>query len=147
MLNRPDPDPQHCFINVGCKYEINTILAPVVNLLIPFRAFQSTPEERLSIVGGKRPPQFYMPSYEAEIPESQKKDSDIISGTGEPQCCRLCSLKSIGELVVTFSHFLKFGSGQIQNFCSSWETNINFFVFLLLLKEYSHCKNLCCVMC
>ena len=43
------------------------------------RAYQSTPEERLSIVGGKRPPQFYMPSYEAEIPESQKKDSDIIS--------------------------------------------------------------------
>lgn len=41
--------------------------------------FQSTPEERLSIVGGKRPPQFYMPSYEADIPESQKKDSDIIS--------------------------------------------------------------------
>ena len=30
-------------------------------------------------MGGKRPPQFYMPSYEAEIPESQKKDSDIIS--------------------------------------------------------------------
>ncbi|QQP57284.1 Uncharacterized protein FKW44_002211 [Caligus rogercresseyi] len=43
------------------------------------RRYQSTPEERLSIVGGKRPPQFYMPSYEAEIPESQKKDSDIIS--------------------------------------------------------------------
>ncbi|KAE8746240.1 hypothetical protein FOCC_FOCC007112 [Frankliniella occidentalis] len=41
--------------------------------------FQSTPEERLSIVGGKRAPQFYMPSYEAEIPENQKKDSDIIS--------------------------------------------------------------------
>ena len=41
--------------------------------------WQSTPEERLSIVGGKRPPQFYMPSYEAEIPESQRKDSDIIS--------------------------------------------------------------------
>ena len=41
--------------------------------------YQSTPEERLSIVGGKRPPQFYMPSYEAEIPESQRKDSDIIS--------------------------------------------------------------------
>ena len=36
-------------------------------------------EERLSIVGVKRPPQFYMPSYEAKIPESQKKDSDIIS--------------------------------------------------------------------
>nr|NP_724070.1 Cadherin-N, isoform F [Drosophila melanogaster]AAN10994.1 Cadherin-N, isoform F [Drosophila melanogaster] len=43
------------------------------------RRFQSTPEERLSIVGGKRAPQFYMPSYEAEIPENQKKDSDIIS--------------------------------------------------------------------
>ncbi len=43
------------------------------------RKFQSTPEERLSIVGGKRPPQFYMPSYEAEIREDQKKDSDIIS--------------------------------------------------------------------
>ena len=43
------------------------------------RKYQSTPEERLSIVGGKRPPQFYMPSYEAEIPESQRKDSDIIS--------------------------------------------------------------------
>ena len=41
--------------------------------------WQGTKEERLSIVGGKRPPQFYMPSYEAEIPESQKKDSDIIS--------------------------------------------------------------------
>jgi hypothetical protein len=41
--------------------------------------WQGTPEERLSIVGGKRPPQFYMPSYEAEIPESQRKDSDIIS--------------------------------------------------------------------
>ncbi|XP_050307490.1 neural-cadherin-like [Anthonomus grandis grandis] len=43
------------------------------------RRFQSTPEERLSIVGGKRAPQFYMQSYEAEIPENQKKDSDIIS--------------------------------------------------------------------
>nr|CAI5820143.1 unnamed protein product [Callosobruchus analis] len=40
------------------------------------KRFQSTPEERLSIVGGKRAPQFYMPSYEAEIPENQKKDSD-----------------------------------------------------------------------
>lgn len=40
------------------------------------RKFQSTPEERLSIVGGKRAPQFYMPSYEAEIPENQKKDSE-----------------------------------------------------------------------
>ncbi|XP_066596420.1 LOW QUALITY PROTEIN: neural-cadherin-like [Prorops nasuta] len=43
------------------------------------RRFQSTPEERLSIVGGKRPPQFYMTRYEAEIPENQRKDSDIIS--------------------------------------------------------------------
>ncbi|XP_071640783.1 neural-cadherin isoform X1 [Temnothorax longispinosus] len=43
------------------------------------RRFQSTPEERLSIVGGKRAPQFYMTAYEAEIPENQKKDSDIIS--------------------------------------------------------------------
>ncbi|XP_047366877.1 neural-cadherin isoform X7 [Vespa velutina] len=43
------------------------------------RHFQSTPEERLSIVGGKRAPQFYMTAYEAEIPENQKKDSDIIS--------------------------------------------------------------------
>ncbi|XP_073987911.1 neural cadherin isoform X3 [Rhodnius prolixus] len=43
------------------------------------RRYQSTPEERLSIVGGKRAPQFYMPTYEAEIPENQKKDSDIIS--------------------------------------------------------------------
>ena len=43
------------------------------------RKYQSTAEERLSIVGGKRSPQFYIPSYEAEIPESQKKDSQIIS--------------------------------------------------------------------
>ncbi|XP_043475146.1 neural-cadherin isoform X3 [Leptopilina heterotoma] len=43
------------------------------------RKFQSTPEERLSIVGGKRAPQFYMTAYDAEIPENQKKDSDIIS--------------------------------------------------------------------
>ena len=40
------------------------------------RRYQSTPEERLSIVGGKRPPQFYMPKYEAEIPENRKKDSE-----------------------------------------------------------------------
>ncbi|XP_065207824.1 neural-cadherin isoform X2 [Planococcus citri] len=43
------------------------------------RRYQSTPEERLSIVGGKRAPQFYMQTYEAEIPENQRKDSDIIS--------------------------------------------------------------------
>lgn len=42
------------------------------------RRFQSTPEERLSIVGGKRAPQFYMTAYEAEIPENQKKDSELV---------------------------------------------------------------------
>jgi hypothetical protein len=42
------------------------------------RQFQQTNEEKLSIMGGKRPPQFYMPKYEATIPESQRKDSDII---------------------------------------------------------------------
>lgn len=40
------------------------------------RRYQSTPEERLSIVGGKRAPQFYMQTYEAEIPENQRKDSE-----------------------------------------------------------------------
>lgn len=43
------------------------------------REFQSTKEERLSIVGGQRPPQFYMQSYEATIPENKKKDSDILA--------------------------------------------------------------------
>lgn len=43
------------------------------------RRFQSTPEERLSIVGGKRAPQFYMQSYEAEIPENQRKDSEWVA--------------------------------------------------------------------
>ena len=42
------------------------------------RRYQSTPEERLSIVGGKRQPQFYMSTYEAEIPENQKKDSELV---------------------------------------------------------------------
>ncbi|XP_018016523.1 neural-cadherin isoform X4 [Hyalella azteca] len=41
--------------------------------------FQSTSEERLSIVGGKRPPQFYLPKYEKTILENSAKDSDIIS--------------------------------------------------------------------
>ncbi|XP_067135660.1 neural-cadherin-like isoform X2 [Centruroides vittatus] len=40
--------------------------------------YQTTGEKRLSIMGGKRPPQFYMSKYEATIPENQKKDSDII---------------------------------------------------------------------
>ncbi|XP_015784984.1 neural-cadherin [Tetranychus urticae] len=42
------------------------------------RQYQSTKEERLSIMGGTRPPQFYMPKYDATIPENQRKDSDII---------------------------------------------------------------------
>ena len=40
------------------------------------KQFQSTPEERLSIVGGKRPPQFYLPKYEKTIPENSAKDSE-----------------------------------------------------------------------
>lgn len=40
------------------------------------RRFQSTPEERLSIVGGKRAPQFYLTAYDTEIPENKKKDSE-----------------------------------------------------------------------
>ena len=38
--------------------------------------FQSTSEERLSIVGGKRPPQFYLPKYEKTILENSVKDSE-----------------------------------------------------------------------
>lgn len=38
--------------------------------------FQSTSEERLSIVGGKRPPQFYLPKYEKTIPENAAKDAE-----------------------------------------------------------------------
>ncbi len=48
------------------------------------RQFQSTKEERLSIMGGRRPPQFYMYRYEAIIPENQKKDSDIIEIKAKP---------------------------------------------------------------
>ncbi|XP_076323801.1 neural-cadherin-like [Tachypleus tridentatus] len=40
--------------------------------------YQSTSEMRLSVMGGKRAPQFYMEKYETSIPESQKKDSDVI---------------------------------------------------------------------
>ncbi|XP_022238088.1 neural-cadherin-like [Limulus polyphemus] len=40
--------------------------------------YQSTSEMRLSVMGGKRAPQFYMEKYETTIPESQKKDSDVI---------------------------------------------------------------------
>ena len=38
--------------------------------------FQSTEEERLSIVGGKRQPQFFMPGYEAKIFENHQKDTE-----------------------------------------------------------------------
>lgn len=37
---------------------------------------QSTGEERVSIVGGRRPPQFFMQSYSETIPENKKKDSE-----------------------------------------------------------------------
>ncbi|XP_022247857.1 neural-cadherin-like [Limulus polyphemus] len=40
--------------------------------------YQSTSEMRLSIMGGKRAPQFYMEKYETNIPENQRKDSDVI---------------------------------------------------------------------
>ncbi|KAI9558984.1 hypothetical protein GHT06_015773 [Daphnia sinensis] len=69
------------------------------------RRYQSTPEERLSIVGGKRPPQFYMPSYEAEIPENQKKDSDIISVRAKSFAEREIryTLKATGQGAGTFN--------------------------------------------
>lgn len=41
--------------------------------------FQATPEERLSIVGGKRPPQFYLPKYEKTIPENAPKDHEWVA--------------------------------------------------------------------
>ncbi|XP_059351786.1 neural-cadherin-like [Daphnia carinata] len=69
------------------------------------RRYQSTPEERLSIVGGKRPPQFYMPSYEAEIPENQKKDTDIISVRAKSFAEREIryTLKATGQGAGTFN--------------------------------------------
>ena len=42
------------------------------------RRYQATPEERLSIIGGRRPPQFYMPFYETEIPENQLKHTESV---------------------------------------------------------------------
>ncbi|XP_066147632.1 neural-cadherin isoform X5 [Euwallacea fornicatus] len=69
------------------------------------RRYQSTPEERLSIVGGKRAPQFYMQSYEAEIPENQKKDSDIISVKAKSFADREIryTLKAAGQGAGTFN--------------------------------------------
>ncbi|CAB0004053.1 unnamed protein product [Nesidiocoris tenuis] len=52
------------------------ILTRITTSTISSSEIESTQEERLSIVGGKRAPQFYMPTYEAEIPENQKKDSE-----------------------------------------------------------------------
>lgn len=66
------------------------------------RRFQSTPEERLSIVGGKRAPQFYMPSYEAEIPENQKKDSELVFSL------RLLSLKRNVFYLITYKGYQRF---------------------------------------
>ena len=40
------------------------------------KSFQNTNEERLSIVGGKRPPQFYLAKYERTIPENAAKESE-----------------------------------------------------------------------
>ncbi|CAG0882382.1 unnamed protein product, partial [Cyprideis torosa] len=67
--------------------------------------YQSTPEERLSIVGGKRPPQFYLPSYETEIPENQRKDSDIIAVKAKSFAERdiRYTLKAQGQGAGTFS--------------------------------------------
>ena len=39
-------------------------------------SFQSTGEEKLSIVGGNRPPQFYLPKYEKNIQENTPKDQE-----------------------------------------------------------------------
>ena len=39
---------------------------------------RSTGEERLSIVGGKRPPQFYQASYEVGVPESLDVGADVL---------------------------------------------------------------------
>ena len=61
-------------------------------------SWQSTPQERLSIVGGKRPPQFYMPNYEAEIPESLQIGSDIIT----------LKAKSFHDHEIRYNYFLKF---------------------------------------
>uniref|UniRef100_A0A6G1SIF4 Neural-cadherin n=1 Tax=Aceria tosichella TaxID=561515 RepID=A0A6G1SIF4_9ACAR len=41
-------------------------------------SYPSTPETMLSIVGGRRPPQFYMEKYSTSIREDTKRDSDVI---------------------------------------------------------------------
>lgn len=46
------------------------------NGTIDGKRFQSTKEERLSIVGGARPPQFYLPKYELSIYENATVNSE-----------------------------------------------------------------------
>ncbi|KAG9510290.1 Neural-cadherin [Fragariocoptes setiger] len=42
------------------------------------RGHASTDEVKVSIMGGRRPPQFYMEKYAKTIPEDFKKDADVI---------------------------------------------------------------------
>ncbi|XP_022246300.1 neural-cadherin-like [Limulus polyphemus] len=67
--------------------------------------YQSTPEMRLSIMGGKRAPQFYMEKYKTSIPESQKKDSDIIEVKAKSFADRQIryTLRAIGSGAGTFN--------------------------------------------
>ncbi len=53
------------------------------------RRYQATPEERLSIIGGKRQPQFYLRAYESEIPENQKKDTESVPFSHDQQFLNL----------------------------------------------------------
>ncbi|XP_022238578.1 neural-cadherin-like [Limulus polyphemus] len=67
--------------------------------------YQSTPEMRLSIMGGKRAPQFYMEKYETSIPENQKKDSDVIEVKAKSFADRLIryTLRAKGSGAGTFN--------------------------------------------
>lgn len=40
--------------------------------------FPSSPEQSLSIIGGRRAPQFYMDKYSFSIPEDTRKDTEIV---------------------------------------------------------------------
>lgn len=42
------------------------------------KKFPSTPDTRLSIIGGRRPPQFYMQNYSISINEDTKKDTEVM---------------------------------------------------------------------
>ena len=90
------------------------------------RRYQSTPEERLSIVGGKRQPQFYMSTYEAEIPENQKKDSELV-------------------YFPIFNHFPRHVSFLMHSSSST-----SFFIFIFILFYFFKnlivfCMFVCCV--